>query len=307
MVEASAPAKVILVGEHAVVYDEPAIAIPVSGLRAVATARVHDSGQGFSIVAADEKVTLTLDAHPTHALAVTAKLVLETLQVPPPDVTITVRSQIPMASGMGSGAAVSTALARVLCEVLNRSLDNEVLNSIIFEIEKIHHGTPSGIDNTVIVYEKPIYFLRNQPVVKLTIGNPLCLLIANTGLVASTRLAVAEVRKLYEDEPARIQPVIVDIGKLVAAAKQVLETGDAVQLGSLMLRNHHLLQQLTVSCAELDRLVSAAMNAGALGAKLSGGGRGGNMIVLVTPETRENVQQALRQAGAVSIFSTTVE
>jgi mevalonate kinase len=307
-VEASAPAKVILVGEHAVVYGQPAIAVPVSSLRAVATVHASDSSaDGFCIAAADEGMTLTLESHPDHPLVVTARLVLRTLQVSPPDVTVTIRSQIPVASGMGSGAAVSAALARAICGASSHSLDNETLNSIIFEVEKIHHGVPSGIDNTVIVYEKPIYFVRGQPTGGLTIGRPLSLLIAYTGLAASTRLAVGDVRKLYEAEPGRIQTILETVGRLVVAAKRAIELGDIEQLGSLMGQNHHLLQQLTVSCTELDNLVSAAMNAGALGAKLSGGGRGGNMIALVTPETGASVKQALLQAGAVSVFAATVE
>jgi mevalonate kinase len=308
MVEASAPAKIILVGEHAVVYGEPAIAVPVSSLRAVAVAQPNDvSDAGFYIVAADEGLSLTLEAYPDHPLVMTTRLVLQALQVSPPNVTITVRSQIPVASGMGSGAAVATALARALSVALSQPLDNAALNPIIFEIEKIHHGTPSGIDNTVVVYENPVYFIHNHPIVALTIGRPLSLLIANTGLAASTRLAVADVRKLFEAEPGRIQPIIDEIGRLVAEAKRAIETGDAIHLGNLMWQNHHLLQQLTVSCGELDNLVGAAMEAGALGAKLSGGGRGGNMIALVTTDTREHVKHALSQAGAVSVYSTTVE
>jgi|FLYN01.1.fsa_nt_gi mevalonate kinase len=306
MREASASAKIILVGEHAVVYGQPAIAVPVSSLRAVADVEANrPSGQGLRIVAAD--AALTLDSHPDNPLVITAKLVLRALDAPAPDITITVRSQIPVASGLGSGAAVSTALARALSAACNHPLDNETLNAIIYEVEKIHHGTPSGIDNTVIVYEQPVYFIRNQPIERVIIGAPFSLLIANTGIAASTRTAVADVRKLYETQPQRIRAVIEEIGALVVKARQAIETRAFVQLGLLMQQNHRLLQQLTVSSRELDTLVNAAMKVGALGAKLSGGGRGGNMIALVTPETAGAVQQALFQAGAVSVFATTVE
>jgi mevalonate kinase len=308
MVETSAPAKIILVGEHAVVYGQPAIAVPVSGLRAFATVQPNDpAGQGLRIVAADQGVIVTSETYPDHPLAITAQLVLQTYRTAPPDVTVTVHSSIPVASGMGSGAAVATALARVLGATLNLPLDNEALNPIIYEVEKIHHGTPSGIDNTVVVYEKPVYFIRDQPIVRLTIGKPFLLLIADSGLAASTRVAVGDVRKLYAAESKCIQSIFNAIGERVVASKQAIESGDVIQLGKMMHENHHLLQQLTVSCAELDNLATAAMNAGALGAKLSGGGRGGAMIALVTPETVENVKQALLRAGAVSVFATTVQ
>jgi mevalonate kinase len=306
-VDASAPAKVILVGEHAVVYGEPAIAVPVSSVRAFARVQPNQSSEaGFRIVAADEGVILTLNSHPYHALVVTARLVFTALKVSPPDVTITIRSQIPVASGMGSGAAVATALARAIFAVLDHPLGDETLNPIIFEVEKIHHGTPSGIDNSVVVYEKPVYFVRGQPLETLTIGMPLLLLIGDTGLASSTRLAVGDVRQRYEAEPMRVQSLMDEIGALVTSARRAIEMGDVGQLGGLMWQNHQLLRRLTVSCAELDNLVTAAMNAGALGGKLSGGGRGGNMIALVTPGTQASVKQALLQAGAVNVFATTV-
>lgn len=307
MVEASAPAKIILVGEHAVVYGQPAIAVPVSSLRAVATVQPNKPHeQGLRIIATDMGTTLTEIEHSDNALAITARLVLDAFNAASPDLTIAIHSQIPVASGLGSGAAVATALARALSAALNRPMDNEALNSIIYEIERIHHGTPSGIDNTVIVYEQPVYFIRGQPIEHVTIGRSFSLLIANTGIAASTRVAVSAVRKRYESEPQRIQSIIQEIGGLVIEARQAIETGDIAGLGTAMRQNHHLLRQLTVSCLELDALVAAAMNAGALGAKLSGGGRGGNMIALVTSETAESVKNALLDAGAVSIFETTV-
>ncbi|RMG89418.1 MAG: mevalonate kinase, partial [Chloroflexi bacterium] len=168
------------------------------------------------------------------------------------------------------------------------------------------HGTPSGVDNTVIVYEQPVYFVKGQPIERLVFSEEYRLLIADTGKAALTRIAVGDVRKLYEREPERIQPVLDEIGEVVVQARLALEAGDSLTVGKLMWRNHELLDQLTVSSAELDALVAAARNAGALGAKLSGGGRGGNMIALVTEETRSEVREALIAAGAVRVFETVV-
>lgn len=306
-VEASASAKIILLGEHAVVYGQPAIAVPVSSLRVTVSAT--SQGKGIHIVTPDLNHALPADfqAQPVNdALALTTDLVLEKLQSPPPDLTITIRSQIPLASGLGSGAAVSTALARVLCTALDRSLDDASLNEIIYEVEKIHHGTPSGIDNTVIVYEKPVYFVRNQPIETIEIGQPFTLLIGDTGQAASTRIAVGDVRKLYEANPLQTQPILDAVGQIVVEARNCIKTGDITTLGQLMTRNHGYLQQLTVSSAHLDQLVDAALAAGALGAKLSGGGRGGNMIALVTETSKTNVHGALLKVGAVRVFETTV-
>jgi mevalonate kinase len=306
MVTASAPAKVILFGEHAVVYGQPAIAVPVSSLRATVQS---SEGKGLHIVATNLGRTLPINIDSEivdDALALTAKLALQTLKLPTPDLTLTLESQIPMASGLGSGAAVSTALIRALSSAVGHPLDNETLNSIVYEVEKTYHGTPSGIDNTVIVYEQPVYFVRQQPIERLNIGEPFKLIVADTGKSALTRVAVGDVRKLYDADKNHIQSILDAIGSLVKAARQALESGDISALGPLMNQNHIYLQQLTVSSPELDTLVQAAVNAGALGAKLSGGGRGGNMIALVAPDTCEKVEQALRGAGAVRVFSTTV-
>ena len=307
MIDASAPAKIILFGEHAVVYGQPAIAVPVSSRRAIATVQENQPpGQGLCIHSTDNK-TSSLNTQVDDALQMTARLVLQALDAPPPDVTITLHSQIPMASGLGSGAAVATALARALSMALRQPLDNPTVNDLVYETEKIHHGTPSGVDNTVIVYEQPVYFIRDQPIQSIQVGSQFRLLIANTGQSALTRIAVGDVHKLYDAEPGHIEPILDRIGAIVRQARQIIETGNVMELGPLMLENHILLQKLTVSSPELDTLVNAAMKAGAAGAKLSGGGRGGNMIALVSDDTEHSVKQALLKAGATDVIETIVQ
>lgn len=304
-IQTSAPAKIILVGEHAVVYGKPAIAVPVSSLRAYANG--EPSSEGLRILSADlnEMIPVDINAEAIdNALALTARLALHKLAASPPNVTIRLHSDIPIASGLGSGAAVSTALARALCAALDTPLTNEELNALIYEVEKVYHGTPSGIDNTVIVYERPVYFVRGQPIETLTVGGEFRLIVADTGKSASTRVAVEGVRALYNAEPDTVRAILDEIGALVTAARGCIEGGQAFELGRLMSRNHTLLQQLTVSSPELDRLVAAALEAGAPGAKLSGGGRGGNMIALVSPEDEERLKEALRKAGAARTFTT---
>ncbi|PJF21036.1 MAG: mevalonate kinase [Phototrophicales bacterium] len=305
----NAPAKIILFGEHAVVYGQPAIAVPVSSLRAEATIRPAPVGTGLHIEAADLNEVLPVDLESDlvdNALILTARTVLKALNAPPPDAIITVTSHIPMASGLGSGAAVSTAVARAVAKAVHVDITLEQTNQIVYEIEKIYHGTPSGIDNTVIVYEQPVYFIREQPIEKLTIGAPMTLVIADTGEASLTRIAVGDVRKLYEAEPERIQPIIMEIGDIARRAKTAILNGNISSLGPLMLKNHALLQKLTVSAPSLDHLVDTAMEAGAQGAKLSGGGRGGNMIALCAPHRAEHIKEALLRSGAVRAFITKV-
>jgi mevalonate kinase len=303
MIRVSAPAKIILFGEHAVVYGQPALAVPVSSLRAEAVAEFHHDK--LTIIARDlDNKIITFDGE--DPLAESIRLTLQKLNIEAPQAKITVQSNIPIASGLGSGAAITTVLVRALCELIQHPLSAEDLNQLVYEVEKIHHGTPSGIDNTVVVYEQAIYFVRNQPIQPIENAMPLTLLIANTGIASLTKVAVGDVRKLVDSKPERIQPILEKIGAIVNAARQAMQHGNISQLGELMYANHELLQQLTVSSPELDKLVEVAKADGALGAKLSGGGRGGNMIALVTDETKANVRQALLDAGAVQVYETIV-
>lgn len=299
----SASSKIILFGEHAVVYSQPAIAMPISSLRAYA--EVESTNKPFQIIARDlDDKVITFEGD--DPLSQVVRLVLEAMKVPTPDVSIVVRSDIPIASGLGSGAAISTAIIRCLLAHFEIEMSCEAINKIVYEVEKIHHGTPSGIDNTVIVYEQAIYYVRNQPIEMIDVAHPVRFVVADTGTRALTKPAVADVRRLYDAKQA-IKIVIEDIGTLVASAKEAMLSGDNDLIGDLMLKNHHLLQQLTVSSDELNKLVDAAVSAGAKGAKLSGGGRGGNMIALVDDDSANVVIEALKSAGAERVFETKLE
>jgi len=305
-----APAKIILFGEHAVVYGQPAIAVPFTTLYATASAAPAPAGSGLTVLARDLDVVLHVrpdDETPDNALTYAAALTLKTLRAPVPDLTIDIRSTIPVASGLGSGAAVSAALIRELSAALGSPIEGDTLNTLVYEVEKMHHGTPSGIDNTVIVMNQPVYFVRGQAPQTFTIGQPLTFVIADSGVQASTRETVGAVRQLYEADPTTYGATFARIGELVQAARDHIQAGRITELGQMMNDNHNILQKLTVSSPVLDKLVHAAIDAGALGAKLSGGGRGGNMIALTDPAGAKAVAHGLRQAGAVHVWITTLE
>lgn len=300
----SASAKIILFGEHAVVYGQPAIAIPVSAVRAYA--EVEAINIPFQIVARDlDNQIITFDGD--NPLSQVVRLTLEAVNQPIPDISITVRSDVPIGSGLGSGAAISTAIVREILNYFDVTLSLDVINSIVYEVEKIHHGTPSGIDNTVIVYEKPVYFKRDISLETIENQAPLRIIIADTGKVALTKHSVGDVRELYESNPGKTIPIIEAIGRLTQEALVAMKVGHIDKLGRLMTENHALLQNLTVSSPELDNLVDTALQNGALGAKLSGGGRGGNMIALVTENTSDNVINALKNVGATRVIETILE
>ncbi len=307
MTTASAPGKIILFGEHAVVYGRPALAVPVKQVQATATVR-EDARGGVWVEAPNIGLSAPLaDLALDQPLAAVIRSVFSALGVSrPPNCTVYVQSTIPVASGLGSGAAVSVAVIRALAVFLGRPLADEQVNALAFEAEKLHHGTPSGIDNTVVTYGRPVYFTQGRPIKTFRVGAPFTLAIGDTGVAAPTKEAVGAVRALWQAEPARWEKVFDQIGEIVWEARQAIERGDLAELGRRMDANHALLQSLTVSSPDLDRLVEAARGAGALGAKMSGGGRGGNMIALVAPPQAESVARALQAAGAARVILTTI-
>ncbi|WKZ46535.1 MAG: mevalonate kinase [Anaerolineales bacterium] len=331
MTTASAPGKIILFGEHAVVYGRPALAIPVTQVHADVEILASTS-TGIWIHAPGVHLQADLNSlpsdHPIAAVIHNFLFISRTpLHLPPfsqkmggvprrgeggqgdgkfPNLQINIHSSIPVASGLGSGAAVTVALVRALSSHLNYPMTDEEINAFAYDIEKLHHGTPSGIDNTVVTYAKPVYFVKGQPIEIFKVGAPFTIVIGDTGISAPTKESVADVRKLWEGDKAKWEGVFDQVGEIAKKARTRIETGDWRLLGELMNQNHALLQEMTVSSPELDRLVEAARKAGAVGAKLSGGGRGGNMIALVQPENADEVSSALKSAGAKNTIVTQV-
>ncbi len=309
MTRASAPGKVILFGEHAVVYGRPALAVPVTDVQAVATVGPGCAGPGVTIHAHD--IGRTIDVRQAEAdepLSLTVRNTLSALGLGLDQVQLAVhvRSSIPVASGMGSGAAVATATVRALSGHLGRPLDVATVSSLVYETERVYHGTPSGIDNTVVAYEQPVYFRRGDPITVLHVGRPFWLVVADSGVRSLTRQTVADVRAQWECAGATYERIFDQIGTVVDAARAAIERGEAASLGPLMAENQELLRQLGVSSAELERLIGAALQGGAWGAKLSGGGRGGNVVAVVARERADRVQKCLLDAGAAQVIVTEV-
>ncbi len=304
----SAPAKVILLGEHAVVYGLPAIALPLSHVRAYADYQISESPlKVWADTRPDPLVQWThITSCASNPLAAMIRLTAEHCAVSDLKGDIVIRSDIPVASGLGSGAAVSAALGRAVAAIAGQRISDCDLNALVYEVEKLHHGTPSGIDNTVVVYEKPVYFVKGKPIQSLDVSSPIHLVVADTGVAASTRDAVAHVRAQLEAQPPPTQDLLDGIGALVRQAHPLLKSGPIERIGSLMTRNHELLQTLGVSSRALDDLVAASIAAGAYGAKLSGGGRGGNIIALTNERRRPSVEAELIRAGAKRVLSSTL-
>ena len=306
--KSSAPGKIILFGEHAVVYGRPALAVPVTQVHA--DVDISDSSRpGIWIDAPDIDLHAELNSLPSdHPIAAVIHNFLFISRLSPfPNLGIKITSTIPVASGLGSGAAVTVALTRALSSHLSYSMTDEEVSVFTYEIEKLHHGTPSGIDNTVVTYARPVYFVKGQTIETFTVGEPFTIVIGDTGISAPTKESVSDVRKLWEADKAKWENVFDEVGEIAKNARNAIESGKWKELGSLMNQNHTLLQEMTVSSPELDALVSTARKAGATGAKMSGGGRGGNMIALMETDGADSVFEALVTAGAKRVIVTIIE
>jgi len=307
MSKATAPGKIILFGEHAVVYGQPALAVPVTQVEAeVRIDRVFSPGVRISApnIQLNEKLNALASSHP---LAATVNNTLTFLRVNSlSGVSILIRSTIPVASGLGSGAAVSVALIRALAAYVKKELTDAQVSALAFETEKLYHGTPSGIDNTVVTYAKPVYFVKEQPIEVLRVKYPFMIVIGDTGMRASTKDAVRHVRIQQHKYPEKYGTLFAAIGSIARTARQLIEGGMPESLGPLMDENHAMLRSMGVSSPELENLVKVARSAGALGAKMSGGGRGGNMIAIVQVSKAGAVAKALRDAGAKNTIITRI-
>ena len=312
MTTACAPGKVILFGEHAVVYGRPAIAAPVTQVRACVLVEDAPRRQGVFIRAEDLQVNHYLgvpitDEHPAYPLESTVRHTLARLGIEAiPDLTLTVSSTVPVARGLGSGAAVATAIVRALAQHFGHALTPDEISELVYQTEILHHGTPSGIDNTVIAFGRPVWFVKDQPIEILRVGQPLWLVIGDTGIISPTKLAVADVRQGWQQEAERYEALFNRIGAVAGRARKAIEGGDTATLGRLLNENQQLLEAIGVSSPELESLVDAARQAGAMGAKLCGAGRGGNMIALVRPDSAQPIADAVRAVGATNVIVTHV-
>ena len=302
MTHASAPGKFILFGEHAVVYGQPAIAFPLRQLQAnTQISLLSDTPRGYVRLHAPdihfhEWLHETEENDPLRKIT---QITLEEIGVQAfPAIEVSVSSEIPISSGLGSGAAISTAIVRALCDHFDHPLDLSRQSQLAYEVEKIHHGTPSGIDNTVIVYNQPVYFIRECAQEQLPIGGEFTFILADTGLPSNTGEIVGSVRKAWNQDRAKLDRLFRKIGQIAKHAKIAITTGDVKALGKLMNENQIFLEEIGVSSETINRLLSTAHDHGALGAKLSGAGVGGIIITLVQPEASQVIADALCTAGA---------
>ena len=303
-----APGKILLMGEHSVVYGHPAIAIPVRSVCARAEVVFTRNG-GIEMLAPDIGEHVRGGENGASRLAPLVRLaeaMLKFFGEVDQGLRISLHSTIPIGRGMGSGAALAVAIVRSICGALDRHLNWEQIAEWTMISEREYHGTPSGVDSAVVARDEAIYFVRNKTMQPVVVGPSVYhFVIADTGIESATGEVVKSVREAREHERAKYDSFFWELGSMTSMAREVIRTGALEELALCMNHAHKVLQSLGVSCPELDNLVQVSLENGALGAKLSGAGRGGAMLALLKDAgDAAALESRLRAAGAVDVFTT---
>ncbi len=292
----STRAKVILVGEHAVVYGEPAIALPLASLPMRATVRRTPGPLALESILYSGP--LSSAPEPLAAPRAAIEATLDHLDLPHHGLTLTTESTIPAARGLGSSAATAGALAFALADLAGRTLTPQEHFDLVQVGERVAHGSPSGLDARATASTEPLWF-QGGAMRPLDLRLRAYLVVADTGVHGRTRVAVDDVRAFRERHPARGAQLITELGRITRDVVDDLALDRPAELGARMTRAHRALAELGVSSGELDLLVEAALDAGALGAKLTGGGQGGCLLALAADaQAADTIAAALRRAGA---------
>ena len=298
----TAHSKIILMGEHAVVYDYPAIALPFTSANVRVT--ITPSQSTNSIIHSsyyDGPLDVAPEALDNLRKAIDVTINSFKLECIPMDITID--STIPSGRGMGSSAAVSVALVRSLCDFYGHEISDYQLNFIVNQAEVIAHESTSGLDTLLASSFQPVIYRKSQTPKPINFNLDAYLVVADSDMPGQTKVAVGKVRQLREARPDFIRSAIRAIGGFVQQSVEAIHQKNINELGRLMTYNHYYLNQLEISNPHIDRIVNAAWLAGALGAKLTGGGLGGCVIALAqTKEEAALIQEAMAKAGATKTW-----
>lgn len=291
-------AKIILIGEHSVVYGQPAIALPLPNVAEKVTISPRTDGHRLIHSSYFDG---ELNALPDKMRGV-SKLIqtlVDRLGGNRDYWDLTIDSDLPAERGMGSSAATAIALVRAFFDYYQQPLDRQLLLQLAAVEEEITHRSPSGLDAAAAASPSPLWFVRGKVGTPIPMHLQATMVIADTGIAGATREAVTAVHQLLEDSPTKTRACLNQLGLLTRQAQSALQLNEVEKLGKILLAAHHELQQLQVSDQKLDQLVKAAMVNGALGAKLTGGGHGGCMFALVkTSAQARQLADVLISAGA---------
>lgn len=280
--------KTILFGEHFVVHGLPAIACAISDYT---EAKVEKAKKGLELV---DNRPETPGYKETKKGEISREMdsILKFMKIDVGEtpLKITLSGNLVCASGIGASAALASSVARALSEYFKLNLNDDRINEVAFEGESGGSGTPSGIDNTASTYGGLLIFEKNlqggkNKIERLAIKKPIDILLVNSGITQETKEVVGDVRALMEKDAEAFDWIVQQYRKVFEDGLNALKDYDLENLGEAMNRNQELLRKITVSSDLMDELQEIALQNGALGAKLTGTGRGGLLIAL-TPDKK---------------------
>lgn len=282
--EGRSHSKIILIGEHSVVYGYPAIALPLKDVEV--SCQIEKSDTPLLYISEDPLSTAVFSA-------------LEYLEISDYHLSLSVTSRIPEKRGMGSSAAVSIAAIRAVFDYFNYSLDKETLEMLVNQAEIIAHTNPSGLDAKTCLSNQAVKFIRNKGFELLDFQLDAYLVIADTGIHGHTKEAVQNVKNMNE----HAFPILHQLGKLTEQFEKAFVDKSLHDMGKILSKAHIELQKLGVSIEKSDNLVKTALENGALGAKMSGGGLGGCVIAL-SPDmvSAQSLADKLMEKGAINTW-----
>ncbi len=289
--------KVILLGEHAVVYGRHAIAAPIP---LAIKALVEDCEEGIHLLIPRWGVEYRLASNPNERRSFErpAGVVLDQLGLSGRAMRIEVFPEVPRSMGLGGSAAMAVAIVRALDKHFKIGLTDDEVNKLAFESEKVAHGSPSGLDNTLACYGRALVFRPGDPplVEPLNIRKPIPAVIGMTGYEGLTAKTVGRVRDAWQQDKKLYERIFDQIDALTLRGVQAIQDDDLATLGELMNICQGMLNALQVSTPELEKLCDIARENGALGAKLTGGGGGGSIVAIADGDT-DAIVSAIRAAG----------
>ena len=300
--------KVILLGEHSVVYGRHAIAIPIP-LRMRALVEDVEKGVELIIPRWGVEYQLAKPEDQRRSFEKAAGRILDELGLANRGMRIEVFPDVPRGMGLGGSAALAVAIVRALDLHFKLGLDDAEVNRLAYLSEQIAHGQPSGIDNTLATFGQPLVYRKDGPLVELlNIPEPMHFVVGMTHTQGLTAKTVGNVKESRERLPRVYDKIFDDIDSLALQAVSAIQENRLADLGELMNINQGLLNALRVSTPELERLIGIARDAGALGAKLTGGGGGGAMLALCADQQgADQVREALERNGYEAFSFTTGE
>ena len=283
-----AHSKIILLGEHSVVYGYPAIAVPLKNIEI--ECEILESKTNFC-------------CNENDTLSVAIFMALKYLKKEKEKIKYSIKSEIPTKRGMGSSAAVSIAAVRAVFDYFNQKIETDLLEKLVNVAETTAHQNPSGLDAKTCLSEKPIKFIKNKGFSYIDINLGAYLVIADSGIYGNTREAVEKVRNLGEiaKEPLKNLGELTE--KFESLIKNKFETEKVKKIGQIMTNANDELKKIGVTIEKTEMLVEKALENGASGAKISGGGLGGCIIALCkSQKIAEKVKKILIENGAINIW-----